>query len=104
MSAVAEYDADALFDLATASARLEEHGWFTGGVARGLAGGEKLDARKGDHAFLAGLLHGVGKLYILTRADRHSVLFSDPLALEQLQGAFDVGRGKGLCGGHGAGF
>ncbi len=30
-----------------------------------------------DTAMLAGLLHGIGKLYILTRASRHPVLFED---------------------------
>ena len=30
-----------------------------------------------DTAMLAGLLHGIGKLYILTRANRHPALFAD---------------------------
>jgi len=45
--------------------RLMEHSWLTGVVARGLAGAEKLDARTCDHAFLAGLLHDIGKLILM---------------------------------------
>jgi HD-like signal output (HDOD) protein len=37
-----------------------------------------------DSALLAGLLHGVGKLYILTRAHKHPALFSDRPAYEQI--------------------
>ncbi len=33
-----------------------------------------------DTALLAGLLHGIGELYILTRAKRHPQLFDDPSA------------------------
>jgi HD-like signal output (HDOD) protein len=33
-----------------------------------------------DTALLAGLLHGIGQLYILTRAARHKALFADPVA------------------------
>ena len=35
-----------------------------------------------DAALLAGLLHGVGKLYILTRAARHPRLFADQAAFQ----------------------
>src|ERR1700733_6581323 len=48
------------------------------GVARRLT---KLNA---DSALLAGLLHGVGELYILTRAHKHPALFSDRPAYEQI--------------------
>jgi hypothetical protein len=34
-----------------------------------------------DESMLAGLLHNVGKLYILARANRHGSLFSEPAAL-----------------------
>ena len=37
-----------------------------------------------DEAMLAGLLHGVGKLYLLTRAKRHPKLFADPVAYEEV--------------------
>ncbi len=45
--------------------RLMEHSWLTGVVARGLATAEKLDTRSCDHAFLAGLLHDIGKLILM---------------------------------------
>jgi len=37
-----------------------------------------------DEAMLAGLLHNVGKIYILARAHRHNSLFKDPVALAQV--------------------
>jgi HD-like signal output (HDOD) protein len=37
-----------------------------------------------DSALLAGLLHGVGELYILTRAHKHPALFSDRPAYEEI--------------------
>jgi len=37
-----------------------------------------------DEAFLAGLLHGIGKLYILARAARHPELFNDAGALTEV--------------------
>lgn len=45
--------------------RLMEHSWLTGVLARGLAGAENLDTRACDHAFLAGLLHDIGKLILV---------------------------------------
>jgi len=37
-----------------------------------------------DESMLAGLLHNVGKIYILARANRHDSLFKDPAALAQV--------------------
>jgi HD-like signal output (HDOD) protein len=37
-----------------------------------------------DTAMLAGLLHGIGKLYILTRSSKHPALFADPAAYNQI--------------------
>jgi HD-like signal output (HDOD) protein len=37
-----------------------------------------------DSALLAGLLHGVGELYILTRANKHPALFADRPAYETI--------------------
>jgi putative nucleotidyltransferase with HDIG domain len=37
-----------------------------------------------DECMLAGLLHNVGKIYILARAHRHNSLFKDPGALAQV--------------------
>lgn len=38
-----------------------------------------------DTALLAGLLHGVGKLYIMTRAIRHPALFSDQATYHEIE-------------------
>lgn len=38
-----------------------------------------------DTAMLAGLLQGIGKLYILTRASRHRSLFADPLTYQTIE-------------------
>ena len=37
-----------------------------------------------DTALLAGLLHGIGKLYILTRSSRHPALFADTAAYNSI--------------------
>jgi HD-like signal output (HDOD) protein len=37
-----------------------------------------------DAALLAGLLHGVGRLYILTRSARHPELFEDPATYHEI--------------------
>jgi HD-like signal output (HDOD) protein len=38
-----------------------------------------------DTALLAGLLHGVGRLYILTRAVRHPALFANPASYQMIE-------------------
>jgi HD-like signal output (HDOD) protein len=38
-----------------------------------------------DTAMLAGLLQGIGRLYILTRASRHPSLFADPLTYQTIE-------------------
>lgn len=56
--------------------RLMEHSWLAGVIARGLATAENLDPRACDHAFLAGLLHDVGKLILVANLPQlyHNVL------------------------------
>lgn len=49
-----------------------------------------------DSALLAGLLHGVGELYILTRAHRHPALFSDRPAYEQIVRDWHISVAKAL--------
>jgi HD-like signal output (HDOD) protein len=49
-----------------------------------------------DEAFLAGLLHGVGKLYILTRVDKHPALFADAAALDQVMRDWHANVGKAI--------
>jgi HD-like signal output (HDOD) protein len=50
--------------------------------------------RNADEAFLCGLLHGVGRLYILARADRNAALFHDPDALEQVMRDWHANVGR----------
>jgi HD-like signal output (HDOD) protein len=38
-----------------------------------------------DRAMFAGLLQGIGRLYILTRASRHRSLFADPLTYQTIE-------------------
>jgi len=45
----------------------------------------RLTTVSGDTAMLAGLLQGIGKLYILTRASRHRSLFADPLTYQAIE-------------------
>jgi HD-like signal output (HDOD) protein len=47
-----------------------------------------------DEAMLVGLLHGIGKLYILARAERHPELFADHAALLHLLRDWHAGIGK----------
>ena len=49
-----------------------------------------------DESMLAGLLHNVGKLYILARANRHGGLFSDPPALAQVMRDWHANVGKAI--------
>ncbi len=45
----------------------------------------RLTSVNGDTAMLAGLLQGIGRLYILTRASRHRSLFADPLTYQTIE-------------------
>ena len=49
-----------------------------------------------DEAFLAGLLHGIGKLYILSRHEKHPVLFADEGALGQVIRDWHANVGKAI--------
>ncbi len=49
-----------------------------------------------DEAFLAGLLHGIGKLYILSRCEKHPVLFANPEALGQVIRDWHANVGKAI--------
>jgi HD-like signal output (HDOD) protein len=50
--------------------------------------------RNADEAFLCGLLHGIGRLYILVRADRNAALFADAEALDQVMRDWHASVGK----------
>lgn len=49
-----------------------------------------------DESMLAGLLHNVGKIYILARANRHNSLFKDPTALAQVMRDWHANVGKAI--------
>jgi putative nucleotidyltransferase with HDIG domain len=49
-----------------------------------------------DEAMLAGLLHNVGKIYILARANRHEELFKDTAALAQVLRDWHANIGKAI--------
>jgi putative nucleotidyltransferase with HDIG domain len=49
-----------------------------------------------DESMLAGLLHNVGKIYILARANRHESLFKDSAALPQVIRDWHANIGKAI--------
>ncbi|MET0497066.1 MAG: HDOD domain-containing protein [Steroidobacteraceae bacterium] len=49
-----------------------------------------------DEAMLAGLLHNVGKIYVLARAHRHDSLFKDPAAISQVLRDWHANVGKAI--------
>tara|TARA_R110002110_G_scaffold205066_5_gene416843 strand:- start:20039 stop:20899 length:861 start_codon:yes stop_codon:yes gene_type:complete len=51
---------------------------------------------KADEAMLAGLLHTVGKFYILTRADAFPEVFADEHALQGLMDQWHTGIGRAI--------
>jgi HD-like signal output (HDOD) protein len=50
----------------------------------------------GDTALLAGLLQGIGRLYILTRAIRHPALFADADAFNEIQANWHLSIARAL--------
>lgn len=56
----------------------------------------RLTRLNADTALLAGLLHGIGKLYILTRAARHPELFEDQTAYAQIERGWHGNIAKAL--------
>jgi HD-like signal output (HDOD) protein len=51
---------------------------------------------KPDDAMLAGLLHEVGKLYILARADKYPELFGNPSTLVDVLESWNPGVGQAI--------
>jgi len=49
-----------------------------------------------DEAMLTGMMHGIGKLYILTRAADHPELFADPTALNDIIGEWYPAIGQAI--------
>lgn len=49
-----------------------------------------------DEAMLAGLIHNVGKIYVLARAHKHPSLFADRVALNQVMRDWHANIGKAI--------
>lgn len=49
-----------------------------------------------DESMLAGLLHNVGKIYILARANRHGSLFNDPAVVAQVLRDWHANVGRAI--------
>ncbi len=49
-----------------------------------------------DEAMLAGLLHAIGKLYIVTRAEKHPILFMQPEAMHDMIRDWHAAIGKAI--------
>jgi HD-like signal output (HDOD) protein len=49
-----------------------------------------------DEAMLTGMMHGIGKLYILARAAQHPDLFTDNVTLEEILGKWHASIGKAI--------
>jgi HD-like signal output (HDOD) protein len=62
-------------------------------LAYAVAGRTKVNA---DESMLAGLIHNVGKIYILARANRHENMFRDPAALAQVMRDWHCSVGKAI--------
>jgi HD-like signal output (HDOD) protein len=49
-----------------------------------------------DEALLAGMMHGIGKLYIMTRAAQYPQLFTDHVTLDEILGIWHASIGKAI--------
>jgi HD-like signal output (HDOD) protein len=49
-----------------------------------------------DEAMLAGMMHGIGKLYILTRAAQHPELFTNDVTLNEILDKWHASIGRGI--------
>lgn len=49
-----------------------------------------------DEALLAGMMHGIGKLYIMTRAAQHPELFVDNATLDEICASWHASIGKAI--------
>ena len=76
-------DAPALKGLEKQLGVLWRHGVQVAALSYAVA--RRLTSVSADTAMLAGLLQGIGRLYILTRASRHPSLFADPLTYQTIE-------------------
>jgi HD-like signal output (HDOD) protein len=87
--------AESLAHIRTELAMLWQSSTLVAALARVLA--VRTKAANPDEAMLAGLLHNVGCVYILARADQHSVLFSRHSARDMLMTDWQAQIGKSIA-------
>jgi HD-like signal output (HDOD) protein len=85
--------ASELRNIAEELERIWQEATLVAALAYSIASRCRLNA---DESMLAGLLHNVGKLYILARANRHGSLFRDPPALAQVMRDWHANIGKAI--------
>jgi HPt (histidine-containing phosphotransfer) domain-containing protein len=85
--------ADLQFDLELAIAQKWQEATMVAALTFTIASRCNINA---DESMLAGLLHNVGKIYILARANRHNSLFKDPAALQQVLRDWHANVGKAI--------
>jgi HD-like signal output (HDOD) protein len=76
-------------------ARLWERSTLVAAISRVLA--ERTHAAPPDVALLAGLLHNVGAVYLLSRADKHLALFRNPATRDVLMHDWQAPIGKAIA-------
>jgi HD-like signal output (HDOD) protein len=86
--------ANALKGLEHHLAALWTHSTYVAATCYTLA--RKFTTINADEALLTGLLHGIGKLYILTRAGNHLELFENPATLDQIIRDWHASIGKAI--------
>ena len=73
---------------------LWQHSMTVGALSYVIA--RKLTKINPDEAMLAGLLHDIGKYYILTRSAEYPVLFSEPAMLDDIMKKWHTGIGRSI--------
>jgi HD-like signal output (HDOD) protein len=76
-------------------ARLWDRSTLVAAISRALA--ERTNAAPPDVALLAGLLHNVGAVYLLSRADNHLSLFRNPATRDVLMHDWQAPIGKAIA-------
>jgi putative nucleotidyltransferase with HDIG domain len=73
---------------------LWEHSVRVASYAYALARSQK--GINADTALLAGMMHGIGKIYVWSRASKNPELFSDKEAIEELTASWHTSVGKSI--------
>lgn len=75
-------------------ARLWEHSVHVASYAYVLARGQK--GINADTALLAGMMHGIGKVYVWSRSSKNAELFSDKATIDDLVASWHASVGKSI--------